>query len=400
MTSVAVESANFERSDAAKHGASTSGARLLAIDALRGLVMLAMLIDHVRETWYLHMQVSDPVNAFTVAPALFFTRFTSHICAPVFIVLTGLSAWLYGQSHSLRETSIFLLKRGAFLMVLDITLITFAWSTTFPPRVFWLQVIWTIGFCMIALAALIHLPRVVQAILGAVIVLGHNLLDTVVLHSGDALFAPWAMLHQRDVIELGGGFVAKTTYPVLPWIGVILLGYAIGPWFVRGSDPVIRQRRLGMLGLAFIVGFIGLRALNVYGDKPWVDTGDTLRTIMSFLALTKYPPSLLFLLPTLGLGALLLALLERFETRQYTSWLALLGGAAMFFYILHIYVLRTFYHLAMMIWGPDHGAFFGFDWIGWVWIWALALVLPLYYPTRWFASLKRRRRDIWWLKYL
>ena len=399
MTSVAIESANFERSDAAKHGASTSGTRLLAIDALRGLVMLAMLVDHVRETWYLHMQVSDPVNAFTVAPALFFTRFTSHICAPVFIVLTGLSAWLYGQSHSLRETSIFLLKRGAFLMVLDITLITLAWSTTFPPRVFWLQVIWTIGFCMIALAALIHLPRVLQAIFGAVIVLGHNLLDTVVLHSGDAFFVPWAMLHQRDVIEIGAGFVAKTTYPVLPWVGVILIGYAIGPWFVRGSDSVIRQRRLCMLGVAFIVGFIGLRALNVYGDKPWVDTGDALRTIMSFLALTKYPPSLLFLLPTLGLGALLLALLERFETSRCTSWLALLGGAAMFFYILHIYVLRTFYQTAMLIWGPDHGAYFGFDWIGWVWIWALALVLPLYYPTRWFASLKRRRRDIWWLKY-
>lgn len=374
--------------------------RLLAIDALRGLVMIIMLIDHVRETWFLHHQVTDPMNALTVDPALFFTRLTSQICAPVFVALTGLSAWLFGQTHSKTETSLFLIKRGLFLMVVDVTLITFAWSTTFPPKIFWLQVIWTIGICMIVLAGLIHLPSRVRLAIGLVILFGHNLLDSIILQPGDSFFAPWAMLHQRAVIDLGAGFVAKTTYPVLPWIGVILLGHAIGPWFASNVDPAERRGRLMTLGLAFILGFFALRFSNLYSDKPWFYTGDTVRTVMSFLALTKYPPSLLFLLPTLGLGAVLLAFYERRNDGKMTAWLAALGSAPMFYYILHIYVLRTLYNGALLIWGPNHGPSFGVEWFGWVWIWSVALILPLYYPSKWFAQYKRDHRDKKWLRYL
>ncbi|HYE50639.1 MAG TPA: heparan-alpha-glucosaminide N-acetyltransferase domain-containing protein [Azospirillaceae bacterium] len=374
--------------------------RLASIDALRGLVMLFMLVDHVRETWFLHLQVGDPVDATTVDPALFFTRLLSTFCAPTFVALTGLSAWLYGQSHSPRETSIFLVKRGLFLMFLEVTFVGFAWSAQFPPQTFWLQVIWAIGVSMIALAALLHLPRLWQFVIGLAIVCGHNLLDGIVLTPQDAFYVPWAMLHQRAVIELGGGVIAKTTYPVLAWIGVILLGYAAGPWFARGTDPDQRIRRLVLLGAGMLAAFVLLRFANVYGDKPWFDAGSDLRTVMSFLSMTKYPPSLLFLLPTVGTGALLLALFERYSDSRVMPYLSIFGGAPMFFYLLHLYVLKALYLVALGLYGPTKGTVFGVDHISTVWIWVFILLVPLYLPTRWFAQLKQRRRDIWWLKYL
>lgn len=375
-----------------------AGTRLMSIDALRGLVMVIMLLDHVRETWFLHMQVGDPMDARTVMPALFFTRITSMICAPVFVALTGLSAWLYGQKHSKAETSIFLVKRGLFLMFLELTFVGFAWSAKFPPQTLWLQVIWAIGICMLVLAALIHLPRAAIFAIGAVIVCGHNLLDGIVLAPDDAGFVPWAMLHQRAAFEFLG-MTVKTTYPVLAWIGVIALGYSVGPWFaMAGAD---RRGRLMMLGGAMLAAFVLIRLLNFYGDKPWfVVSDDGLRTVMSFIALTKYPPSLLFLLSTLGVGAILLAQFEKLEGGRVSGWLSVMGGAPMFFYLLHLYVLKALYLIALSIWGPNKGQFFGVDNFAWVWVWYAALIVPLYFPTRWFSGLKKRRKDIWWLKYL
>jgi uncharacterized membrane protein len=382
---------------------AAAATRLLAIDALRGLVMVFMLVDHIRETFYLHLQVSDPVDAATTDPGLFFTRLLSTFCAPAFVALTGLSAWLYGQSHTKQEVSLFLLKRGLFLMLLELTVIGFAWPTqalVFPPAKFWLQVIWCIGISMVALSALIHLPRRAQIALGLAIVCLHNLLDVIVLTPDTPWYAPWAMLHQRALIDLGGGFTAKTTYPVLPWIGVILLGYVCGPWFGRGSDPAVRLRRLTMLGCGLIAGFVAIRYLNFYGDKPWFHGETALRTAMSFLALTKYPPSLLFLMPTIGASCLLLVLFEKFQDHRLLPHLALLGGAPMFYYILHLYTLKLIYNIALLMYGPTKGTVFGVDNLSTVWIWVAILIPVLYFPTRWFAQLKQRRRDIWWLKYL
>jgi len=379
---------------------AAANTRLIAIDALRGLVMLFMLVDHVRETWFLHMQVTDPVDANTVDPALFFTRLLSTFCAPTFVALTGLSAWLYGQSHSKAETSRFLLKRGLFLIFLELTFVGFAWTAQFPPTGFWLQVIWAIGISMVVLAGLLHIPRPWQFALGLAIVCGHNLLDGIQLAPGDAGYVPWAILHQRSVIDLGGGMFAKTTYPVLPWIGVILLGYAAGPWFGKRADAGQRHRRLLITGVGLLIGFIIIRYANFYGDKPWFMAEDGLRTAMSFLSLTKYPPSLLFLLPTVGTGVLLLVLFEKHQNSRLMPWLALFGGAPMFFYLLHLYVLKALYLGAVAIYGLNKGAVFGVDNVSTVWLWSLALLLPLYYPTRWFAQLKQRRKDIWWLKYL
>ncbi|WP_434697630.1 DUF1624 domain-containing protein [Pseudomonas sp. Z1-14] len=379
---------------------ATTATRLLAIDALRGFVMLLMLVDHVRETFLLHRQVTDPIDALSVTPDLFFTRLLSTLCAPVFIFLTGLSAWLYNQKHTASETSVFLLKRGLFLVFLELTFVCFAWNAEFPPKTLWLQVIWCIGICMIALAALLHFKRSWLIVLGVAIVAGHNLLDGVVLGPDSPFFVPWSILHQRSFIEITEFTRARTTYPVLPWIGVILLGWAIGPWFGKDIEAATRVRRLLKVGIGLLVAFVFIRYLNVYGDKPWVQTGDALRTFMSFMSATKYPPSLMFLMPTLAVGLILLALFEKAQEKGSIAILAIYGGAPMFFYLLHLYVLKAMYLLAVFIWGTNQGAYFGFEHLPMVWLWSVLLSVVLFFPTRWFAALKQRRRDIAILKYL
>lgn len=373
--------------------------RMLAIDALRGLVMLFMLVDHVRETFFLHVQVGDPMDPVNTPPELFFTRISSMVCAPVFVFLTGLSAWLYGQSHSRREVSTFLLKRGLFLVFLELTLVNFAWNATFIPPTLWLQVIWAIGLSMIVLSALIHMPRAALAVLGLVIVAGHNLLDGITLTADSPYFEIWSILHQRAFLEITEHTRARTTYPILPWIGLIALGYCAGPWFAREADPAQRTRRLLMAGIGLLVGFALIRYLNVYGDKPWSHMENGVRTFMSFMSLTKYPPSLMFLMPTIGVGFLLLAWFQQLEGRPVLKVLSLYGGAPMFFYVLHLLLLKALYLIAVQTWGLNQGDYYGFDSLAGIWLWAAMLSVALYFPTRWFAQLKQRRRDIAWLKY-
>ncbi|MCV6623927.1 MAG: heparan-alpha-glucosaminide N-acetyltransferase domain-containing protein, partial [Cellvibrionaceae bacterium] len=259
--------------------------RLASIDALRGLVMLFMLVDHARETVYLHMQVGDPMDVATVDTGLFFTRLLSAICAPAFVFLTGLSAFLYGQSHTRHETSLFLLKRGLFLMVLELTVIGFAWTGQFPPEKFFLQVIWAIGVSMVALAGLIHLPRLVLGLLTGAIIAGHNLLDGVTFESASIWYIPWAMLHDREVFEVAFGLQVKTTYPVLAWIGVISFGYLIGPWFAKQAIAGDRLKALFKYGLGMLACFVLLRILSLYGDQAWIIYDNALKSFMSFFNL-------------------------------------------------------------------------------------------------------------------
>ncbi|MGF6694416.1 putative membrane protein [Metapseudomonas resinovorans] len=374
--------------------------RLHSIDALRGLVILFMLLDHVRETFYLHMQVSDPMDVSQTDPALFFSRTLAHLCAPVFVFLTGLSAFLYGEKHEGRTAvSRFLFKRGLFLVALEITLVNFAWTFQLPPSVIYLQVIWAIGLSMLALSILVWLPRAVLAALGLLLVAGHNLLDGVHVMPGDWAYIPWSILHDRGWIEVGDSLRLRTSYPLLPWIGVIALGYAAGPWFGRTTDSAQRRRNLLLCAAAALGTFVVLRLCNSYGDKPWTSGETALQTLMSFLNITKYPPSLLFLALTLGIGLLLLVFFERRGQVNLARLLAVFGAAPMFFYLLHLYVLKLMYLSSMAIWGPNHGQYFGFDSVLPVWLCSLLLIVVLYPPVRWFARLKARRRDIAWLKY-
>lgn len=374
--------------------------RLQSIDALRGLVILFMLLDHVRETFFLHRQVSDPMTIEATEPSLFFSRTLAHLCAPVFVLLTGLSAWLYGEKHQGRgDVSAFLFKRGLFLVVLEFTLVNFAWTFQLPPSVIYLQVIWAIGVSMIALSLLVWLPRAALLALGAAIVAGHNLLDG--LHFGveSALHVPWAILHDRGWLEFSENLRLRTSYPVLPWIGVIALGYGLGPWFARGSAAGQRQQRLLLAGLIALLGFVALRMFNGYGEAPWSGYPTFTQTVMSFFNITKYPPSLLFLALTLGCGLLLLRAFERAGQARWISALAVFGAAPMFFYLLHLYVLKLLYLACVALFGLNHGDYFGFDGIAAVWLGAVVLAVSLYLPVRGFARLKARRRDITWLKY-
>lgn len=379
----------------------TPPTRLHSIDALRGLVILFMLLDHVRETFYLHLQVADPMDVGQTEPSLFISRTLAHLCAPVFVFLTGLSAFLYGEKQQGRaSTSTFLFKRGLFLVVLEFTLVNFAWTFQFPPTVIYLQVIWAIGLSMLALSALLWLPRAGLVTIGLLLVAGHNLLDDVHFAPGTWQHIPWAVLHDRGWIEVSEQLRLRTSYPLLPWIGVIALGYAAGPWFSRQADAPGRQRLLLGVAAAALALFVGLRLLNGYGEKPWASGETLVQTWMSFFNITKYPPSLLFLALTLGGGLLLLALFERRGDGRLVRTLAVFGAAPMFFYLLHLYVLKLLYLVAVAIWGTDKGAYFGFDSVAAVWLCALLLIGALYLPVRWFARLKACRRDIAWLKYL
>nr|WP_283245803.1 heparan-alpha-glucosaminide N-acetyltransferase domain-containing protein [Comamonas sp. PE63] len=377
--------------------------RLQSIDALRGLVMLFMLLDHVRETFYLHLQVPDPMVVADTPPGLFFPRMLAHLCAPVFVFLTGLGAYLYASRHAgaaqARTASGFLWRRGLFLVLLEVTVVNFAWTFQFPPAKIFLQVIWVIGLSMLALSVLVWLPRKALLLLGLVLIAGHNLLDGLHFPAGHVMHVPWAILHDRGWLELAG-VQLRTSYPLLPWIGVIALGYGIGPWFGKACDSAQRRRCLLMAGIASLLGFALLRTLNVYGDAPWLTGTNALQTLMSWFNVTKYPPSLLFLMLTLGIGLLLLCAFENAAGRNGLQMLATLGAAPMFFYVLHLYVLKFMYLAAVAFWGANQGQLFGLSSLLWLWVIAALLAVALYPAASWFAALKQRRRDITWLKYL
>jgi len=365
--------------------APAASSRLVSIDALRGLVILLMLVDHTREFFYAAHPVSDPMDLASTAPDLFFTRLSAHLCAPVFVALAGTAAWLYGAGRGgARPASAFLFKRGLFLVALELTVVNFAWGFDPTPPIVYLQVIWAIGLSMIALAGLVHLPRGPLIAVGAVLVLGHNLLDPIAFAPGEPGRVLWAILHDRGMIDLPFGGQARTSYPLLPWIGVIALGYAAGPWFAKAVPAPIRLRRLVTAGAAAILLCALLRGANTYGDPtPWTAAPDPLATVMSVLNLTKYPPSADFLLLTLGLGLLLLALIERVGGRLPT-WLAVFGSAPLFFYLLHLYLLHAL-NLAV----PSLPS------VGWLWLLAAVVALPCWFACRSFARAKRRSG--WWL---
>lgn len=368
------------------------GFRLDGIDRLRGAVMVLMLVDHVREFFYLHRQVADPMDLATTSPELFFTRLASHLCAPVFVLLTGLGAWLHASRHHRRETSAYLLKRGLILILLELSLVNFAWTFSFPPRMIYLQVIWAIGLAMLALALLLWLPRIVQIGLAAGLIGAHNLLDGIHFLAGEAGYVPWAILHARSVVELTDHLAVRTSYPVLPWIGIILLGYLLGPLYARDASPGTRRQRLVGLGGTALLAYLALRWLNVYGDAAWQVGATPLASLMSFLNVTKYPPSLHFSLLTLGFGLLALAGLERWSGGRM---LVLIGRVPLFFYIAHLYLLHAIYLLFAAVLGPNQAVRFGFAEVWMIWAMVPPVLAALYLPCRWFGQLKQEGRYPW-----
>ena len=372
--------------------------RIDSIDMMRGIVMLIMLLDHVRERFFFHEQVTDPMTLDSTSTGLFLSRFAAHFCAPTFVFLTGISAWLYshpkvGPQRSARE---FLVKRGLFLIALECTVITFQWMGNY--EMIWLQVIWAIGISMLALALLIGLPKLWLAVIGLVIVFGHNLLTPINFNPGEWGYTLWAILHDRGNIIANDFIGIRASYPVLPWIGVILLGYVLGPIYSASFAEQKRQQVLIRLGVGCLVLFGLLRGFNLYGETlDWQQADSLAMSLKSIFNLTKYPPSLAFLLVTIGGTLLCLSGLEKVNA-SYGKALVTIGSAPMFFYIVHLYLLLVLYQLAMNFIGPNYGDVFGFTHIAYVWLVTVVLAVLLYFPTKWFSQYKHQSSQAW-IKY-
>jgi uncharacterized membrane protein len=357
---------------------------------------MIMMFDHVRETFFLHQQVSDPMDVGQTAPALFFTRLAAHLCAPVFVFLTGLSAWLYANPPSgPRDASSYLIKRGLLLVALELTVVNFAWAGQFPPATIYLQVIWVIGLAMITLGLLHKLPPLLLGLVGMLIVGGHNALAELNFAPGTVSHALWTLLLHRGYLISDAAIKIKVSYPLLPWIGIILLGYVTGRLYAADIRAARRQRLLTILGITALLMFAVLRGVNGYGEtQPWQDHGNSLLTLMSFFNLTKYPPSLDFALLTLGSGMCCLALLEKY-TGKLSRIATVFGGAPMFYYLLHLYVLLALQKIMLAAFGANHGQRFGVDHVWQVWLISLTLIPLLYYPCRAFALYKRQSGKAW-----
>jgi uncharacterized membrane protein len=370
--------------------------RIAVIDVLRGLIMLIMLFDHVREAIYVHVPLSDPLDAVHTDPALFFTRSATHFCAPLFVFLTGLGAWLYAHPASgPRSATGFLVKRGLLLVFLELVVVNFAWYGVFPPQTIFLQVIWVIGLAMVFLGLVHKLPTALLGAVGLAIIFGHNALTWMSFAPGTVAYDVWTLLLHRGYLVADGAIKVKVAYPLLPWIGVILAGYAAGPVYAATMAPERRRRILVATGVCALLLLMLLRGFNIYGEElPWTVQDSAIRTVMSFLALTKYPPSLDYLLLTLGIGALALAALEP-RDNWFTRACATFGGAPLFYYLLHLYVLLAMQRLLVATLGANHGARYGVDHVWPVWLVALALMPVLYFPCRAFARYKRTSKQAW-----
>jgi uncharacterized membrane protein len=375
---------------------TASPTRLRALDVVRGGVMFLMVLDHARD-FYNGFGV-DPTDMATTTPVLFFTRWVTHFCAPGFVLLAGASAYLYGRKRTSRERAWFLLSRGLWLIVLEVTIIRFGWIPDPTYRFTMLQVFWAIGASMVLLAPLSMLPPKALAIGGFAMVALHNTLDPIETHS-----FVWAILHQRDAFEPIDGHMIRVSYPLIPWVGVMALGFGLGELYTR---PVEERRRWALgLGIAITVFFVVLRATNVYGDpSPWLEQRDATYTLLSFLDCTKYPPSLLYLAMTLGPTLIVLAALEYLRVPEWILRpLEIYGRVPLFFYVAHIYLLRVpGLAFAYARWGDGIIEHMGSPewplvWSYVAWALALAVLLPLcLFYGRW----KERRARAWWISYV
>ena len=366
--------------------------RIVSIDILRGLVIVLMALDHTRD--FFGTGGFNPRDV--TEPALFLTRWVTHLCAPTFIFLSGLSAFLYGRGRSIAETSRFLLTRGLWLILLEFTIVRVAWSFDLAlDDTLVGGVIWVIGASMVALAALVWLPRWALLALGLAMIGGHNLFDGLDPGGLGAAAPLWHVLHDPGAIRLTEGLRLYILYPLIPWIGVMAVGYALGPVMQLGADE--RRRVLLKLGAAITIGFVLLRATNLYGDPAaWSLQQTWLATLLSFLNCEKYPPSLLFLMMTLGPALTLLGAFEH-ARGALARVLALFGQVPFFFYVVHIYLLHAlavaagFAMTGTLASNPEIGL--GLAGIYLVWLVAVVMLYPL---CRWFAGLKERGSGWWW----
>jgi uncharacterized membrane protein len=375
--------------------------RIESIDLLRGIVMIIMVLDHVRDYFHRDAFYYSPTDLSKASVFLFLTRFITHYCAPVFVFLAGISAYLYGTKKSKRELALYLLTRGIWMVFVELFIISLGWTFNPTYRMFNLQVIWAIGISMIVLSALIYLNRNVILAIAVLLLAGHNLLDNVHVPGNGGLNFLWSLLHEdRDFVF--GHTSVFVHYPVMPWIGIITLGYYFGGLYHQNYDTNKRKEILFTVGIAAIVSFFLLRPFNVYGDpSPWSYTQNLGYSILSVLNVTKYPPSLLYVLITLGPAMIFLSLAEG-PLNAVTKKIAVFGRVPFFYYVLHIYLVHLLAVIAAIVSGYNWSDMiltnrvnrvpglkgYGFNLLTVYIVW-IGVVVALYPCCKWFDRYKR-----------
>ena len=398
---------------AAKMSPSLSG-RLSSIDIFRGLIMVWMALDHTRD-FFTNIPF-EPENLAQTNLVLFATRWVTHFCAPMFFFLAGTSAFLYGQRKTAADLRRFLWTRGLWLIAVEFTVVGTAWSLQFPWGFF--GVIWALGASMLILAAVVRLPMRWITVLSLTVIAAHNLLDRIRPRDLGSWAWLWTLVHARGGVLLPLGIRQFVLFPLIPLAAVMAAGYAFGQLYLMDRER--RRKLMAMLGLGMILAFAILRGTNLYGNPPagsggvsqgeWHVQPTFEKTLILFFDVEKYPPSLQFLLMTIGPSLLLLAALDRDQVPAWVSPLLIFGRVPMFFYVLHLYLIHWLAVLVGIVTHQPvgwlfHGAIFSESPEGWghglafvYAMWLVVLVL-LYFPCRWFADLKQRRKD-WWLSYL
>jgi uncharacterized membrane protein len=387
--------------------------RIESIDFLRGLVMIIMALDHVRMYFALGTWYAEPTNLATTTPLLFFTRWITHFCAPVFVFLAGTSAFLYGMKKTdSKETAKFLFTRGLWLVFVELIIVNFAWTFDRTYSFHILQVIWAIGISMILLSALVFLPvRLILAI-GLLLVFGHNLLDPITVQGSSLQDLLWYTFHQPQTVPIRGTLV-NFVYPVLPWIGLMALGYGFGILYKNDFPSAQRRRWLFTIGVAATLLFFALRGLHGYGEpREWHSQNSPVFTLMSFLNTTKYPPSLHFLLMSMGPALIFLSIFESWGNRL-SKPVIVFGKVPFFFYVLHLYVIHLLAILLLVYEGRQASEYIlsasslrsgrlsdfglGLEAVYLLWVFVIALLYPL---CKWYQTYRENHPSQWWLRYL
>jgi uncharacterized membrane protein len=390
--------------------------RIDSIDILRGIVMVIMALDHVRDFFHIHANTDDPLNLITTSPWLFFTRWITHFCAPIFVFLSGVSIYLQSLRKTKTELSAFLIKRGLWLIFAEVAIVTLAISFNPFYNFILLQVIWAIGISMVILGVLIHLPIKFILTLALVIVLGHNLLDIPESAPGFKAGFWWDLLHHGffAVYPFAPNHVVAIMYPFVPWLGLMLLGYCTGTFFTSTYSAEQRKKILLRIGMTVILFFIVVRFINVYGDPfSWSVQRNGLYTFLSFIKVHKYPPSLMYMCMTIGPALIFLALIEKVQN-GFTNVFRTYGRTAFFYYILHFYLAHLLCGIAFFMRGhslqdainamqnvpflfniPGEG--YGLVIVYMIWAF---VVISLYPLCKWYDKYKTSHKEKWWLSYL
>jgi len=375
--------------------------------------MIIMALDHTRDYFHADAFLFDPMDLDKTNVLLFFTRWITHFCAPIFVLLAGTSAFISGQRKTKKELSVFLVKRGLWLIFLELTIVNFSWFFNIHFTFILLAVIWTLGVCMICLAGLIFLPRKVILCIGIILVAAHNLLDNTHFPENNFTGFIWGFLHDQKMFPLGH-YNILMAYPILPWIGVMALGYCLGEIFANGYNSFKRKQILLILGSVSLLLFIILRSINVYGNiTTWTTQSSSIFSFLSFIKISKYPPSLDYLLLTEGIAFIFLSLTENISN-GITKFISIYGRVPMFYYLLHIYLIHLIAVMAAVLTGRPWTDMTSFNtWISYmpnlrgygfslgvvylIWISVVVLIYPL---CKWYDGYKSSHRDKWWLSYL